>query len=98
MEKSTEKFIYDDIACSSPWALASLVRESELAKDGDKFKFQGCTLVAHTLDVGGICCSDCCFEHTNEICDFVSCVPEERRDGNCAWFTLEPAGKGVSHE
>lgn len=98
MEKLTEKFTMDDVALSSPLALGNLVRASERVKDGGKFTFQGRTLVAHCCCQDDIRCSSCCFDFVGDICDFVSCVPEERWDNAYAFFTIEPAEKGESHE
>ena len=98
MEEITEKFTRDEVAMCSPCRLAYLVRRTEIAKDGDKIKFQGRFLVTHcTQHVGGNC-SKCCFVYLDDLCVFVSCVPDERRDNGFAYYTIEPEGKGGGYE
>ena len=98
MEKLTEKFTYDEIDFSSPLVMGNLVRATEHVKDGGKIIFRGRTIVCHCVPENQVRCHDCCFDFLSEYCDFVSCMPEERLDNTFAYFTIEPAKKGESHE
>lgn len=98
MDEITEKFTRDDVVLCSPFRLASLVRQSARAKNGDKINFLGHTLVTHSTRSVGPPCNMCCFDNVYDLCDFVSCVPEERKDGSFAYYTIESKGKEVSHE
>lgn len=98
MEEITEKFTRVAMAICSPLRLATLVRQSERTKDGDKINFLGRNLITHCTKQIGENCSKCCFDYVDELCDFVSCMPEEREANDWCYFTIEPEGKEASHE
>ena len=98
MEETTKKITRDEVELVPPCMWASLLRRTAEAKDGDKVTFAGRTLVTHSAYCAGVRCNWCCFDYVDDLCDFVSCLPEERSDNLFAWFTIEPSGKEVSNE